>query len=393
MKIVVVGGGIIGASCAALLAERGADVTVMDAGEPQFGTSMANAGHVVVSHCIPMAAPGMVTQGLRSLVHRDGAFALSRDPGAGTLRWLVGFARRCTASNVTDLQPGLNQLLRRSADLLRADSELTINSRGLWQVYTSSPKKATGEAVHLRNHGVSVRDVPVEELRAEPGLTGNVVAASELTEDLGVDPAQVWTRMRQRSERAGTTWTNAVVSDLREVPADIVVLAAGAWSPSLTGSLGVDLPIRAAKGYSVSIADVKDGPSRPMLLIDQRTALNPLGSSLRLSARYEITRADDRDIDTTRIRALIQRARQAVVLPEHTGDVRPWTGVRPASIDGAPYIGFLPKSAQTPVLVATGHGMIGTAMAAGTADLVTRLAFGESVTDHEARLSPARLVS
>ena len=393
MKVVVVGGGIIGASCAALLAERGANVTVLDAGEPRFGTSMANAGHIVVSHCIPMAAPGMVKQGLRSLINRDGAFALSRDPGSGTLRWLAGFARHCTASNVALLQPGLDRLLRRSSELLRADSHVTINSRGLWQVYTSSPKRATAEADHLRHHGVSVRDVTAEELRAEPGLTGNVVAASELTEDLGVDPAQVWTRMRQRSEQAGATWTHDAVTDLRDVSADIVVLAAGAWSPHLTRSLGVDLPIRAAKGYSVTITGVEQMPSRPMLLMDQRTALNPLDGRLRLSARYEITRADDRDIDGTRISALIERARQAVHLPVHSGDVQSWTGVRPASIDGAPYIGFLPRRTPVPVLVATGHGMIGTAMAAGTADLVTRLAFGDSIRPEEVRLSPARLFS
>lgn len=391
MKTVVIGGGIIGASCAALLAERGADVTVMDAGEPRFGTSMANAGHIVVSHSIPMAAPDMISQGFRSLLMRDGAFAVSRHPGSGTINWLTGFARNCTTANVVQLQPGLDRLLRRTSELLRADSELTINSRGLWQVYTSTPKKAEAEAEHLRHHGVSVRDIPIEELRAEPGLTDRVVAGSELIEDCGVDPSQVWLRMRNRSEAAGARWTHALVADVREISADIVVLAAGAWSPSLTRSLGVELPIRAAKGYSVTIAGVERMPSRPMLLMDQRTALNPLGDVLRLSARYEITRADDRTIDGARIRALIQRARHAVDLPTHTADVQPWTGVRPASIDGAPYIGFLPQRTPVRVLVATGHGMIGTAMAAGTADLVTRLAFAESITEDEARLSPSRL--
>jgi len=80
-----------------------------------------------------------------------------------------------------------------------------------------------------------------------------------------------------------------------------------------------------------------------------------------------------------------------VALPASVGDVEPWTGVRPASIDGAPYIGFLPQRLRTPVLVASGHGMIGTAMAAGTADLAARLAFDEQVSEAEARLSPARL--
>jgi D-amino-acid dehydrogenase len=393
MKVVVVGGGIIGASCAAYLAERRCDVAVFDAGSPRFGTSLANAGHIVVSHSVPMAAPGMVGQGLRSLLSRDGAFALSPRPGRGTIGWLMGFARRCSEGNVTALQPGMDHVLHRSAQLLREDHELTFTATGLWQIFTSSKDRAANEAAHLHQHGVQVREVSKDELRAEPGLTDNVCAAIELTEDFGVDPAALWLRMRQRSELAGARWEEAAVPDLRDINADLVVLAAGAWSPATARSLGVDLPIRAAKGYSVTLSDVDAPPSRPMLLMDQRTALNPLPGTrrLRLSARYEITTADDRTIVHHRIGGLIDRARQAFTLPEDVTNVEPWTGVRPASIDGAPYIGFLPQQLRTPVLVATGHGMIGTAMAAGTADLVTRLAFDEAVSDAEARLSPARL--
>lgn len=395
MKVVVVGGGIVGASCAALLAERGATVTVADAGKPRFGSSLANAGHIVVSHSVPMAAPGMVGQGFRSLLSRDGAFAISANPGRGTLRWLLRFARHCSGTNVAALQPGMDQVLHRSAELLRADPAVDLTRSGLWQVFTSSHERASTEAQHLRHHGVEVRDVTTEELRAEPGLTENVRAAIELSEDFGVDPAALWSRMRQRSEQAGAHWEESVVPDLGDIDADVIVLAAGVWSPATARSMGVELPIRAAKGYSVTISGVDNAPTRPMLLMDQRTALNPLpgsdGRRLRLSARYEITHADDRQIAHHRIGALIARARSAVELPEHVGEVEPWTGVRPASIDGAPYIGFLPKRSPTPILVASGHGMIGTAMAAGTADLVTRLAFAEPVSDAEARLSPARL--
>ena len=393
MRILVVGGGIIGASCAALLAEHGAAVTVMDAGKPRFGTSLANAGHIVVSHSVPMAAPGMVGQGVRSLLSRDGAFALSSHPGRGTSGWLLGFARRCTAANVHALQPGLEQLLHRSAELVCADDAVLTTPLGLWQVFTSSQQSAHAEATHLRRHGVQVRDVPEEEWRREPGLTRRVRAVIELSDDFGVDPAALWLRMRERSEVAGARWHEAVIEDLRDADADVVVLAAGAWSPEITRSIGVHLPIRAAKGYSVTISGVDPMPLHPMLLMDQRTAVNSLPGSnrLRLSARYEITRADDREIAHHRIGALIERARTAIDLPEDVGDIEPWTGVRPASIDGAPYIGFLPQRSRTPVLVATGHGMIGTAMAAGTADLVTRLAFDEPVSEAEERLSPIRL--
>lgn len=405
MRIVVVGGGIIGATCAAFLAERGADVTVVDADKPRFGTSLGNAGHIVVSHSIPFAAPGMVKQGMRSFLKADGAFAFSNRPGHGTLDWLIGFARHCNHTNVSAFHPGLDQLLHRSAELLLSDSTLEINARGLWQVFTGAgaQERAAHEAAHMREYGVAVRDIDRDELRAEPGLTNNVNAAIELSEDLGLDPSQLWLRMRQRSESAGARWIGGVVIDLSSAPvvrtasgeeqleADLVVLAAGAWSPAVTRSLNVDLPIRAAKGYSVTLPGVESPPSRPMLLMDQRTALNPLATGLRLSARYEMTTPDDREIVGHRIQGLISRARQAVKLPEVNTSVEPWTGVRPASVDGAPYIGLLPQRLPTPVLVATGHGMIGTALAAGTADLVTRLAYDEAVSDAEARLGPARL--
>tara|TARA_B100001093_G_scaffold483367_1_gene515816 strand:- start:2047 stop:3270 length:1224 start_codon:yes stop_codon:yes gene_type:complete len=405
MNIIVIGGGIIGTSCSAFLAERGATVTVVDADKPRFGTSIGNAGHIVVSHSIPFAAPGMVKSGLRSLLTQDGAFALSNRPGQGTLDWLMGFARRCTEVNVATFHPGLEAVLRRSAELLLSDGELDINTRGLWQVFTGAGagERAEREAGHMRTHGVSVRDIDEAELRAEPGLTDNVNAAIELTDDLGLDPAHLWMRMRQRGEQAGARWMTGVVMDIRSSPtvrtadgdvtldADAIILAAGAWSPAVARSLDVDLPIRAAKGYSVTLPRSDTAPRRPMLLMDQRTAVNPLSDGLRLSARYEITSPDDRDIVGHRIPALIDRARIALDLPTAPESVQPWTGVRPASIDGAPFIGRLPQRGAQPVFVATGHGMIGTAMATGTADLVTRLVYAEQISDAEARLGPQRL--
>ena len=409
MRALVIGGGIIGASCAAALAERGAEVTVVDAGDPYFGTSLQNAGHIVVSHSIPFAAPGMVRNGLRSLVHQDGAFAFSSRPGRGTLAWLIDFARHCTKANVENLHPGLHELLHRSAQLLQADDELDITARGLWQVFTDkgAADRANAEAAHLREHGVQVRDLPAAELANEPALTGNVNAGIELVEDLGVDPAALWQRMRTRSERAGARWVPGVVLDITgtpvvtenssatEYPSDVVVLAAGVWSPSVARSIGLALPIRAAKGYSVTLDAVDPLPGRPMLLMDQRTAVNPIGPRLRISARYELTTADDRSIAHHRIAGLIDRARTALHLPDAVGDVHAWTGLRPASADGAPYIGPVPRrGASAPrILTATGHGMIGTALAAGTADLIARHAFNEPVSEAEARLGPERLLA
>ena len=307
------------------------------------------------------------------------------DPANEALDWLIGFARRCTEANVAALHPGLEAVLRRSAELLLSDGDWTSIPQALASVHRSRSRRTsrTRSRTHAnpRRH---VRDIDEAELRAEPGLTDNVNAAIELTDDPGLDPAHLM-RMRQRGEDAGARWMTCVETDVRSSPtfrtddcdvtqdADADILAAGAWSPAVARSLDVDLPIRAAKGYSVTLPRTDTAPTRPMLLMDQRTAVNPLSDGLRLSARYEITSPDDRDIAGHRIPALIDRARIALDLPTAPESVQPWTGVRPASIDGAPYIGRLPQRGAQPVFVATGHGMIGTAMAAGTADLMTRL--------------------
>jgi glycine oxidase len=74
--------------------------------------------------------------------------------------------------------------------------------------------------------------------------------------------------------------------------------------------------------------------------------------------------------------------------PESIQSLSPWTGVRPASADGAPFIGQL--AGMPNVLVASGHGMIGTAMAMGTADLVARYLRGERISEAELALTPNR---
>lgn len=409
MRVLVVGGGIIGASCATFLAERGADVAVVDPDTPRFGTSLQNAGHIVVSHSVPFAAPGMVGNGIRSLLSHDGAFAFSSRPGRGTLGWLADFARHCNARNVDALHPGLHEILHRSAELIRSDADVSVTERGLWQVFTGSgaSDRARQEAEHLRAHDVRVRDLDAEELRSEVALTDNVNAGIELSEDMGLDPAALWHRMRQRSESAGAHWIHGAVldlrghpqlrvaSELREHPCDAVVIAAGVWSPSIARSIGVHLPIKAAKGYSVTLDGLERLPTRPMLLMDQRTAVNAFDGRLRISARYELTHPDDRSIVQHRVVGLIDRARAALHLPEEVGEINAWTGVRPASADGAPYIGQVPGNPKNSprIFTATGHGMIGTAMALGTADLITRCVFDAPISAAEARLGPARLLA
>ena len=65
MKITIIGGGIIGLSSAWFLNNAGHEVTVIDKTDMQNNCSYGNAGYVCPSHFVPLATPGIVTQGLK----------------------------------------------------------------------------------------------------------------------------------------------------------------------------------------------------------------------------------------------------------------------------------------------------------------------------------------
>src|SRR5262245_9102943 len=116
-EVVVVGAGIIGVSTAYALARRGRRVLVLDGRGIGAGCSAGNAGLVVPSHSVPLAAPGMVAAGLRSLLARKGAFRLRVRPELSFLRWLWRFRAACRREQVRRAIPVLRDLARASAAL------------------------------------------------------------------------------------------------------------------------------------------------------------------------------------------------------------------------------------------------------------------------------------
>lgn len=419
----IIGGGIIGISIAARLESR--RVTILDSGTPRYGTSIGNAGHVVVSHAQPFAAPGMVGMGARSLLASDGAFAFSPHLPLNAASWITKFMRSCTKKNVETLTPGILSLLRTSANLIKASGVVTTATPS-WEVFTS-PKaqhQAQREYEHMTHLGIAARLVSRAEARElEPSLTQKVQAVVELGEDFGLDPLELWQHLRDAHPhlefhadetvtaivRAGRGYRISTQTGL-EITADNLVIAAGTWSREVGKFLGINIPLLAAKGYSVSVpmdtpSDAPTGRSTgisasssypnsiyPMIFADEKTATDPLGDRLRISARFELTNQNDRSLNEKRVRHLYQRAATVLNLPPMPGELAlmsPWTGLRPASADGAPYIGPVPHLPG--VYLATGHGMIGTALSLGTADLIARYIEQREVTEAELALSPRRI--
>jgi len=405
--VVVIGAGVVGAASAAALSRRGARVTLVEAGPPTLGTSLANAGMVVPSDIVAFAAPGMVREGLRSLVTRNGAFSLSPTAGAATAGWLVRFARSANADNVRRAMPVLHSLLQRSTSVIRrvheSGADIDYRASGLLQVYPTQDSwlEAQDRLPVLHEHAISAEAVDAAFLHEVEPLLREGAGGVLTTGDGSVDPQLLVRALVSEAFASGAVAHTAqvaqvsahadgvtVMTDKGALRCDHVLLAAGVWTPSLVPAGGPTIPITAAKGHSVTIANLPEVPKRPLLLTGQHIAVTPLRRGLRITGGFELTRPTDRKVNRRRVRHVVAAALHALRLPDDLVAQRAWTGLRPVTPDGLPVVGPLPT--QPRVVIAAGHGMLGTSMGPGTGELVADLLCGESVDTDLALLSPAR---
>jgi D-amino-acid dehydrogenase len=406
-NVTVIGGGIIGLACAWELAKDGASVIVVESGGSSYGTSLANAGWISPSHVIPFAAPGMVQTGFKNLVGRTGAFAVT--PGAGPLLapWTLKFARSCTDAHVDHCAPALKELLDTSINVIEGLTEttdLTRTNLPQWYVYTSDNAEADAEhEVDLVNrYGVNAKQLDLQaSLESEPILKNSVKAIVEFSDDFGLDPGKLVDVYRRNCEDIGVAFRDEKVTGMSSTSrnvtvvtttdswiSDYVVLAAGVWSRELAKSIGENLPIMPAKGQSVTLPEVIEKPTRTLMLAEQRIATNPLDWGLRMSTGFSLTSNSDMSVNSKASDKLIATARQVLHLPGSLEVKNELAGLRPASPDGMPYIGALPKAPR--VIAATGHGMLGLMMGPGTGKFVADMVAGRPVSREVLKFSPAR---
>ena len=175
------------------------------------------------------------------------------------------------------------------------------------------------------------------------------------------------------------------------IEADDVILAAGAQSSRLVKTAGVSLPIRPAKGYSVSV-DIENWeltPSIPIIDDTMHAAVTPLGSRLRFVGTAEFAGFDTR-IQPARIDNLfnlLNRLYPHLVEKIDRSRARTWAGLRPMSADGRPLIGRIGPDG---LWVNTGHGHLGWTMAVGSAALLVAEMHGQAKPLNTAEFDPRR---
>ena len=102
-SIVIIGGGVIGLCTAYYAARKGHRVTLIERGQANHdGCSLGNAGMIVPSHFVPLAAPGMVALGLRMMFDPESPFHIRPRASFKLIDWAWKFMRSCMPGMLSD---------------------------------------------------------------------------------------------------------------------------------------------------------------------------------------------------------------------------------------------------------------------------------------------------
>lgn len=408
-EILILGGGVIGLSCALFLLRAGRGVTVLDKGVVGHGSSRGNCGTITPSH-LPLHAPGTVAKALKWMLKRDAPFYVKPTLDPELLGWMLNFARRCNPRDFHHTARVKSELLLRSRERLGAlirDEQLDCEFADSGTLYVWREAQALAAAhrdyLLLRELGVPVELLDGAALRAkEPALKDGLAGGHWHSGDARLRPDRYVAELARAVRAAGGGIVEhsavqgfrseggrivAVGTARGEIAADEVLLALGAWSPQIGRQLGLRLPIQPGKGYSITYALPRQAPRIPLVLQERSVCVTAWGSGYRLGSTMEFSGYDS-TLNPRRLQALKRGAAEYLEEPEGPSVEEQWYGWRPMTYDDLPIIGRAPGFSN--LTLATGHGMLGVSLSAITAQMVTELLTGRTPSLDPLPCSPLR---
>jgi D-amino-acid dehydrogenase len=415
MKVLVLGGGVIGCTAAYELAADGHDVTLVERQQgPALETSYANAGEVSPGYSAPWAGPGVPLKAVKWLLMNHRPLVLRPHLDWPMVFWVLAMLRNCTARRYEINKGRMVRLAEYSRDCLkalRASTGIAYDERmqGTLQLFrTDRQLDATAhDTAILERYGVPYERLDRDGcIRHEPALArvrdkfvGGLRLPGDETGDCYKFSVRIAELARAKGARLRFSETIAslltdgkritgAVTDRGRLQADAYLLALGSHSPKLLSPLGIDIPVYPVKGYSITlpITDPSGAPESTVMDETHKVAVTRLGDRIRVGGTAELAGYTLR-LHEARRRTLMHVVGDLFPDGGDLGRTEFWCGLRPMTPDGTPVVG---GTTMPNLFLATGHGTLGWTMAAGTARVIADLIGGRPPAIDMTGLTAAR---
>jgi D-amino-acid dehydrogenase len=395
VRVIILGGGVIGVTSAWWLAQAGHEVVVLDRQQGvALETSFANAGEVSPGYSTPWAGPHVPLKAIKWLMMKHGPLVVRPKLDMAMWRWIAAMLRNCTERRYLLNKSRMVRLAEYSRDVLvqlRADTGITYDERmqGTLQLFrTQAQLDDVGDDIEVLRQG----GVPFEVLDAkgcigaEPALArvqGKYVGGLRLPGDetgdchifttkLAAMAAEKGVEFRYGTRIEGIEAENGKVVGVRtpegRMSGDAYLVALGSYSPLLLRRHGIDLPVFPVKGYSITVPITDHGGAPESTVMDEtyKVAITRLGERIRVGGTAEVA-GFDLELRKSRLATLVKSVGDMFPDGGDYHNAKFWCGLRPMTPDGPPVIG---RARYDNLWLNTGHGTLGWTMACGSARVV-----------------------
>lgn len=353
MKVIIIGGGIMGMSIALELRKSNDfDVTVLEKSIPGAEASSAAAGMLAPQFEAPGPGP-MLELGLLSRMAWP--------------KWAAELEER-SGVDVGYLPSGGLQVA------FTDDEVHALDAKVAWQ-------KAQGLRAEL------ITDAALREL--EPALSPKALAASDFPDDHQVDPRKLMRALAVAATRAGVSFRAGTVRSLLEktgevtgvdvdgekLESELVVLAAGAWSGLVAGAEVDPARVKPVRGQMVEL-QLRAPIFRRLLKSAAGYVVPRADGSVLVGSTMEMV-GFDKNVTAEGLSKLLSAAIELAPQLACASVTSTWAGLRPWTDDQLPFLGEGPKAG---LLLATGHFRNGILLAPITARLLGQLVRREKPT-------------
>ncbi|WP_459109035.1 NAD(P)/FAD-dependent oxidoreductase [Helicobacter pylori] len=372
-EVVVIGGGIVGLSCAYSMHKLGHKVCVIEKGDGTNGTSFGNAGLISAFKKAPLSCPGVVLDTLKLMLKNQAPLKFHFGLNLKLYQWILKFMKSANAKSTHRTMALFERYGWLSIDIyhqmLKDGMDFWYKEDGLLMIYTL--EESFEKKIKTCDNSGAYKILNVKETKEYmPIVNDNICGSVLLTENAHVDPGEVMHSLQEYLQNAGVEFLyneevvdfefknnliDGVITHKEKIQAEKIILATGA-NPTLIKKTKNDFLMMGAKGYSITFKMPEElKPKTSSLFADIFMAMTPRRDTVRITSKLELN-TNNALIDKEQI-ANMKKNLATFTQPFEMKDAIEWCGFRPLTPNDIPYLGFDKRYKN--LIHATGLGWLG----------------------------------